>query len=169
MPRGNKTLSFGSISAENPKISIHFYGSNNVVRIQYTHPLKTLSGPIPRKLWLSQNYKLAWINSVFSAGEAFSWSKMSVYQFSREKTFFSKKLFRKKHCFLIWKMNANFSEFLNCCCRFPASGPPLFLWSLIVRIFGKSCEVVRSCATRNTGHDFAKIRTISQKIANFGC
>ena len=48
----NKTLSFGSISAENPKIFIHFYGSNNVVLIQYTHPLKTLSGPFPRKLCL---------------------------------------------------------------------------------------------------------------------
>ena len=33
-------------------------------------------------------------------------------------------------CFLIWKMNAKFSEFLNCCCRFPVSRPPLSLWSL---------------------------------------
>ena len=34
-------------------------------------------------------------------------------------------------CFLIWKMNAKFSKILNCLRRFPASCPPLFLWSLI--------------------------------------
>ena len=34
-------------------------------------------------------------------------------------------------CFLIWKMNEKFSEFLNCLRRFPVSWPPLSLWSLI--------------------------------------
>ena len=41
-------------------------------------------------------------------------------------------------CFLIWKMNTKFSEFLNCGSRFPASGPPLSLWSLRLKISQKS-------------------------------
>ena len=47
-------------------------------------------------------------------------------------------------CFLIWKMNAKFSEFLNCCCRFPASGPPLSLWSLIWKMCRSKYIVVFS-------------------------
>ena len=47
-------------------------------------------------------------------------------------------------CFLIWKMNEKFSEFLNCLRRFPVSWPPLSLWSLIWKMCRSKYIVVFS-------------------------